>query len=66
MATQNITALRNELLQVFDGLRSGKVKPAMAKEINNTAGKVIGTLKVQLEFHKLTTTKPTIKFLEGQ
>lgn len=65
MATNNITDLRNELLEVFDGLRNGKVKPPMAKEINNTAGKIIGSCKVQLEFSKLAGTKPEIKFLEG-
>ena len=65
MATNNITELRDELLQVFDGLRSGKIKPPMAKEINNTAGKIIGSVKVQLEFCKLAGSKPDIKFLEG-
>lgn len=65
MATTDITSLRNELLEVFDQLRSGKMKPAMAKEINNTAGKVIGSVKVQLEFCKLSGSKPEIKFLQG-
>lgn len=66
MATNNITALRDELLEVFDGLRSGKIKPPMAKEVNNTAGKIIGSCKVQLEFHKLAGTKPEIRFLDGK
>lgn len=65
MATNNITELRDELLRVFDELRNGKMKPPMAKEINNTAGKIIGSCKVQLELHKLTGSKPSIKFLEG-
>lgn len=65
MATNNITELRDELLQVFDGLRSGKLKPQMAKEVNNTAGKIIGSVKVQLEFCKLSGSKPEIKFLQG-
>lgn len=63
MATNNITALRDELLEVFDGLRTGKIKPPMAKEINNTAGKIIGSVKVQLEYCKLSSIKPEIAFL---
>lgn len=64
MATNNITQLRDELLEVFDKLRSGHVKPPMAKEINNTAGKIIGSVKVQLEYCKLAQIKPDIDFLE--
>lgn len=66
MATNNITALRNELLDVFDKLRSGHMKPPMAKEINNTAGKIIGSAKVQLEYCKLAQIKPVIPFLSGK
>lgn len=66
MATNNITALRNELLEVFDGLRSGKIKPPMAKEVNNTAGKIIGSCKVQLEYCKLAQVKPEIPFLSAK
>lgn len=65
MSVNNVTGLRDELIKVFEELRTGKLKPAMAKEVNNTAGKIIGTAKVQLEFHKLTGTKPNIKFLQG-
>ena len=65
MSTNNITGLRNELLDLFDQLRANKIKPVTAKEINNTAGKIIGSAKVQLEFHKLAGSKPDIKFLEG-
>jgi len=64
MATTDITSLRNELLELFDNLRSGKIKPAMAKEINNTAGKVIGSVKVQLEYCKLAQIKPEIEFIK--
>lgn len=65
MATTDITGLRNELLDLFDKLRSGRVKPAMAKEINNTAGKVIGSVKVQLEYCKLAQIKPDIAFIQS-
>lgn len=63
MATTNITQLRDELLELFDNLRIGKVKPVTAKEINNTAGKIIGSAKVQLEYCKLAQIKPEIPFL---
>lgn len=63
MSVTNVTGLRDELLDVFTKLRSGHIKPPLAKEINNTAGKVIGTAKVQLEYCKLTGVKPNIPFL---
>lgn len=65
MATNNITALRNELLTMFDDLRSGKMQPKRAVEVNNTAGKIINSAKVQLEYAKLTKTQPEIAFLKG-
>jgi hypothetical protein len=63
MSVTNITGLRDELLDVFGKLRSGHMKPPQAKEINNTAGKIIGTAKVQLEYCKMTGTKQNIPFL---
>jgi hypothetical protein len=64
MSTNRITELRNDLLEVYDGLRTGSIEPKEAKEINNTAGKIIATAKVQLEYSGLRGEKPEIDFLK--
>lgn len=64
MATTNATELRKDLLTVYDQLRAGKIQPKDAKEINNTAGKIIASAKVQLEYAQLRDEKPEIDFLK--
>jgi hypothetical protein len=64
MATVTITELRNDLLKVYDGLRTGSIDAKDAKEINNTAGKVISSAKVQLEYAAIRNEKPEIDFLK--
>lgn len=59
----NINTLRSELSNVFEELRANKIGVLEAKEINNTAGKIIGTIKVELEYAKLKKVEPDIKFL---
>jgi len=62
---KNISDLRNELATVFDDLRKGHVDVKAAGEMNNAAGKMINTLKVQLEYSHLRKEKPNIKWLAG-
>ena len=61
---KTITDLRNELCDTFDDLRAGNVTPKVASEMNNSAGKIINTLKIQLDYHTMTKTKPNIPFLK--
>jgi len=61
---KNITDLRKELCTTFDDLKSGVILPKVATEMNNSAGKIINTIKVQLEYSVLTKTKPKIPFLK--
>jgi len=48
----------------FDDLKSGVLLPKVATEMNNSAGKIINTVKVQLDYHTMTKTKPNIPFLK--
>jgi hypothetical protein len=64
MATTTITELRNDLLKVYDQLRAGKLEAKDAKEINNTAGKIISSAKAQLEYAVVRNEKPEIDFLK--
>lgn len=61
---KTITDLRSELCDTFDDLRAGNVTPKVASEMNNSAGKIINTLKIQLDYHTMTKTKPNIPFLK--
>lgn len=61
-----ITDIRNELLEVFAGLRNGTIEAKDAFEINNTAGKIISSAKVQLAYAALRGEKPDIPFLQSE
>lgn len=61
---QTIEQLRGQLTQLFDEIKSGAVDVKVASEMNNTAGKIIGSLKVQLEYAALRKESPSIKFMD--
>lgn len=60
----NVESLRKELSEVFAGLKSGEIKPKQAAEMNNTAGKMIQSVKVQLDYYALRKETPVIEFLK--
>lgn len=43
----------NEIEALYEGQKSGKVKPVQAVEMNNTIGKLISLTKVQLEYQRM-------------
>ena len=61
----NVTDLRNELLKAFAELKEGSIEPKIMSELNNAAGKIINTAKVQIEYNALTKSDRTIGFLES-
>jgi hypothetical protein len=62
---KNMREVREQLTRVFDGLMNGSIGPQAATEMNNAAGKIINTLKIELAYHALRRESPTIEFLEG-
>jgi hypothetical protein len=57
--------LRNRLAVLFSNQESGFTKHAEAKELNNTAGKMIATAKIELERKVFLKDKETeIPFLD--
>ena len=60
---RNITELRDELAAVFAGLKNGTLEHAQAAEMNNAAGKIINTVKVQLEYADMRGETPNIPFM---
>jgi translation elongation factor EF-4 len=59
-----ITDIRDQLIEMFNGLRDGSVQAKDAIEINNTAGKIINTAKVQIAYSALRGEAPNIPFLD--
>lgn len=66
MNQTSVTEIRNELIEVFQGLRNGSMDSKDAVEINNTAGKIISSAKVQLAYHALRGECPEIPFLASE
>lgn len=58
-----INDIRDHLVEVFNGLRAGTVEIKDAVEINNTAGKIIASAKVQIAYHSMRDEVPDIPFL---
>ena len=63
MKMQNVVDMRSELLNVFVELRAGTIELPIAQELNNTAGKILNTVKVELAKAALCGEKPVIGFL---
>lgn len=62
---KNVIQLRNELCQVFAELRDNAIGVPVAKELVNTAGKIINSVKLELEYAALRKETPVIEFLGG-
>ena len=60
----NVVELREELSTVFEKLKTGEIAIKEAAELNNTAGKIIATAKLELEYWKLCQEKPDIAFIK--
>lgn len=63
---KDIEELREQLLEAYDWVKTDPRRANQVKEMANTAGKVIGTLKLQLEYAMLRQEKPAIEFLGGE
>ena len=62
---KDIKSLRDDLCVLFEDLKSGNIEAKNAKEINNAAGKIINSLKVELEYAALRNELPDIEFLNA-
>ncbi len=65
---RNITELRDELFKVFEELRDGTLTSKQAGEINNCAGKIINSVKLELDYyalrHAIKENPPLINFID--
>ncbi len=59
---KNIQGLRNSLTQNYSKIESGEMDLKTGKELANTAGKIINTVKVQLEYNTFLGKPQKIDF----
>lgn len=59
----NIHDIRNILAEQIQGLRAGETVPATANAITNAVGKILSSVKLEMEYSKLSGTQPNIGFL---
>jgi hypothetical protein len=62
-APKDINELRNQLLDAFELVKQDPRRGNQVKEMTNAAGKVLGTIKAQLEYSMLRGEEPDIPFL---
>lgn len=62
---KNVEELRDELAIAFRQLKSGEIKHSDADSLANIAGKMIASVKAQLEYHAMRKEVPVIAFLES-
>ena len=60
---ENIEELRKSLLQNYEDMKAKKMNLATGKQLANTAGKIISSVKIELEYSKMKGEKPNIDFL---
>lgn len=59
----NINELRTELCNAFDWVKKDPKRALQVKEMSNAAGKIINTVRVQLEYSAIRKEVPNIEFL---
>lgn len=60
---QTINDLRNFILEEMNRLKNQESTPASANAAANLAGKVISSVKMELEYNKMVGATPSIPFL---
>jgi hypothetical protein len=60
----NISELRNSLLDAYESLKADPKRVVQVGELANTAGKIISSAKLELEYAQARKEKPVIPFLQ--
>lgn len=62
---KNVIELRKQLCQIFVELRRKRIQPKLANELTKTAGKIISSVKTELDYASLRKETPIVEFLGG-
>ena len=60
----NIKELRDDLLDAYEMLKTDPRRVVQVGELANTAGKIINSVKIELEYSLLKKERPNLPFLE--
>jgi hypothetical protein len=63
---ENITDLRKSLADNYTKMKAGKMGLNTGKELSNCAGKIINSIKVELEYNAMLGIKNKIPFLDAK
>ena len=61
---QNIKELREDLSKNYEMMKAKQMDLALGKQLANTAGKMLTTIKIELEYAELNGEKKKIEFME--
>jgi hypothetical protein len=61
---KNMVQLRDSLLETYNQLKDGEIGTKEAKESSNLAGKIVSTVKAQMEYYTMTKADGKITFME--
>jgi hypothetical protein len=61
----NVIDLRKVLCEEIKRLRSGETTPSALNAIVNASGKIISSVKLELEYNKAVGLSPDIKFISN-
>jgi len=61
---QNITELRKDLAENYTQMKAKKMDLKIGKELANTAGKILTSIKVELEYNSMMGIKEEIEFMK--
>jgi len=59
----NINSLRNILAEEIDKLRQGQTNAANVNAVTNATGKILSTVKLEMEYCKMVGKTPDIGFI---
>ena len=60
----NMTDLRKEMCSTLVSLKAKRIEPQIAQEINNAAGKIISSVKVEMDYARQCKVLPELEFME--
>lgn len=63
---KNVKELRDELVNVFQGIKNGSIEVNQGKALVTTSNAMLKAAQLELEHSKLVGKKKIIKFLETE
>lgn len=65
MSIKNVEELRDYLASELERVSAGEITPATANASANLAGKILSSVKMELEYNRMSGSSPDIGFLKG-